>query len=196
MTTEVPRDPERFFTEYLPARFAEVRDAANGRSSVGSVTFRVLEAGEWSLRLRDGELEVVRGMEDDVMLQVTVPAEDFAPLVLEGIERAPAERAASAARGTVIRALGVDPEKARLVRHVPGSVLFAAKDGATRRRLLVTPGRRKADLEKPECTIECAFADFADARAGLRKPMDLFSSGKLRISGNLQIAMALAGFFL
>jgi putative sterol carrier protein len=86
-----------------------------------------------------------------------------------------------------------DPETARLVRHVPGSLLFVLKEGDAKRRLLVTPGRRVADLDKAACTIECRMADFVAAEAGGVSPMQLFTSGKLRISGNLQIAMALAG---
>lgn len=187
-----PGDPEPFFTEYLPARFGAWKDRPHGITSVGSLLFRVVGRGEWSLRLRDGDLEVTRAMEDDVMLQVTVSADDFTALVSEA---AGAGVHAGTPKGVPLRALGVDPETARLVRHVPGSVLFVAREGALSRRLLVTPGRRKADLAVAECTIECSFDDLRDAREKGLSFMQLFVGGKLRISGNVQIAMALSGVF-
>jgi hypothetical protein len=191
--THAPSDPETFFCSYLPERFAEVRAVAGGPSSVGSLLFRISGAGEWSLRLRDGDLEVTRGAEDDVMLQITVPHEDFDALVVQPIERVRQRATAHAPRGAALRVLAADPETARLVRHVPGSLLFVFRDGDVAHHLLVTPGRRAAEMDKAACTIECKMADLIAAEAGGASPMQLFTSGKLRITGNLQIAMALAG---
>src|SRR6185312_15071978 len=92
MDRVVPSDPEAFFTEFLPRFLGESGKPFGDVTSVGSVTFRVVPDGEWSLRLRDGELEVVRDMEDDVVLQVTTPAADFTALL--------AEMAAEAGKGT------------------------------------------------------------------------------------------------
>ncbi len=189
----VPSEPDAFFTSYLPARFAEVAGQLGVTRSVGSVTARVLDAGEWSLRIDDGALRVTRGAEDDVMLQLTVPRADFDVLVREPL--AEAGDGARLARVGPLRALAANPETARLVRHVPGSVLLVARDGPMRHRLLMTPGRRAADLERADCTIDCALDDLRAANAGTVAPMQLFTSGKLRISGNVQIAMALAGLF-
>jgi putative sterol carrier protein len=74
-------------------------------------------------------------------------------------------------------------------------LLFVARDGDARRRILVTPGRRAASLDSAECTIECALADMVDAQSKGVSPMQLFVAGKLRLTGNVQIAMALAGAF-
>lgn len=189
----VPSDPDAFFTSYLPARFAEVAAQLGVKASVGSVTARVLDAGEWSLRIDEGVLRIARGAEDDVMLQLTVTRADFDVLVREPL--AEAGEKARLVRVGPLRALAANPETARLVRHVPGSVLLVARDGPTKHRLLMTPGRRQADLERPDCTIDCALDDLRAANAGAVAPMQLFTSGKLRISGNVQIAMALAGLF-
>ena len=192
----VPSDPETFFSRYLPARLAAVPGLSAGITSIGSVTCRVLGVGEWSLRLNDGVLEVTRGAEDDVMLQVTVPAEDFDVLVVEptrAVASGPARPIPHG--GGALAALAVNAETARMVRRVPGSVLFVARSGDARHRLLVTPGRRAADLDSAECTIECALSDVIDARERGASPMSLFTAGKLRLKGNVQIAMALAGVF-
>lgn len=191
-----PSDPKSFFTHYLPARLAASPELASGITSVGSVTCRILGDGEWSLRLEDGVLEVFAGSEDDVMLQVTVPAEDFEVLVVEptrAIANGPPRPVPHG--GGALAALAVSAETARLVRRVPGSVLFIARDGDARRRLLVTPGRRSADMDSADCTIECALSDIVEMREKGGSPMQLFTLGKLRLKGNIQIAMALAGVF-
>ncbi|MBM4361503.1 MAG: SCP2 sterol-binding domain-containing protein, partial [Deltaproteobacteria bacterium] len=88
--------------------------------------------------------------------------------------------------------LGARPDTARLIRHVPGSVLVRVADAGAARRLLVTPGRRAARFEDAACTIDCSLSDLEDARAAGLSPMQLFAQGKLRISGNVQIALALS----
>ena len=190
----VPSDPDSFFTAYLPARFARAsRTLGAASDSVGSLTARVVDAGEWSLRISGGALVVMRGTEDDVMLQITVLPHDFDVLVREPLQRYGGDERASLLRVGPLRALAAAADTARLVRHVPGSVLFVARDGAVARRLLVTPGRRTADLTSAECTIECALDDLRESQEKGLPPMQLFVSGKLKITGNVQIAMALAG---
>lgn len=187
-----PIDPEEFFASYVPSRFAAIKESYAGRTSVGSVTFRVGQA-EWSYRLVDGELEMTRHVEDDVVLQVSVPSEDFEPLLVAASERAVAAGSYSAMPASSFRALRIDAETARLVRRVPGSVLFVARDVDVQRRLLVTPGRRSTDFAAADCTVECDLADFVQAEAGgAQAAMQLFVAGKLRIQGNVQIAMALS----
>ena len=83
----VPSDPDSFFTSYLPARFANAAEPLGASNSLGSVTARILDAGEWCLRITDGALVVTRGAEDDVMLQITVSRSDFDVLVREPFER-------------------------------------------------------------------------------------------------------------
>ena len=191
----VPTDPDAFFTSYLPERYAIVAGRLGVERSVGSVTARIADDGEWSLRIEDGALRVSRGSEDDVMLQLTASRDDFDVLVRESLASADPKRNGAFGLGP-LRALAANPETARLVRHVPGSVLVVARDGEASRRLLLTPGRRKADLSYAECTISVSLDDLRAAQAGAVPPMQLFTSGKLRITGNVQIAMALAGILM
>jgi hypothetical protein len=129
------------------------------------------------------------------MLQVTIPAEDFAVLISESVDRSVSRASSQSPNPGPLKALVAKPDTARMVRHVPGSLLFVARDGDIRRRILVTPGIRKASLESAECTIECALADMVDAQTKGLPPMQLFVAGKLKLTGNVQIAMALAGAF-
>jgi len=189
----VPSDPESFFSEYLRARL-QAAEPSRQLTSVGSVLFRIPPLGEWSLRLREGELEITRDLEDDVMLQVTVPAEDFEVVVVEPL-RVEASLPKAPNGVGALSALAMNAETARMVRKVPGSVLFVASAGEKKHRLLVTPGIRTADLASADCTIECSLSDVAEARERGLSPFQLFSAGKLRIRGNVQIAMALAAVF-
>jgi SCP-2 sterol transfer family len=186
-----PLDPEQFFGSYLPTRFGEIQSAYAGVTSIGSLLFRVGDA-TWSYRLSDGDLELTRAMEDDVVLQVSVSPVDFGPLIVAASEqRVLASR--SELPASSFRALRLDAETARLVRRVPGSVLFSARDGEDTRRLLVTPGRRAADFSTADCTIECDLEDWVEAEGGgSQAAMQLFTRGKLRVRGNVQIAMALS----
>jgi hypothetical protein len=193
---DVPSDPESFFVRYLPEALRASPELSVGITSSGSVTCRVLGSGEWSLRLNDGVLEVASAEADDVVLQITVPAKDFEVLVIEPtrvLARGPSRPIPHG--GGALAALAMSVETARLVRRVPGSVLFVAQDGEMRHRLLVTPGRRSADVDSAECTIECALADVIAMRERGSSPMQLFANGKLRLKGNIQIAMALASIF-
>jgi hypothetical protein len=162
-------------------------------SSVGSVTVRVPGVGEWSLRIDEGRLVVTRALEDDVIVQLTIPADDFCPLIVQGVQRASDPVKAGRA---FLKALSLDAETARLIRHVPGSILLEARDGPHVRKLLFTPGRRAANLDAADCTISCALSDLEAVQAGRARGMDLFTSGKLTLRGNVQLALALSGLFL
>jgi predicted lipid carrier protein YhbT len=190
-----PEDPDAFFAEYLKTRFDEAGGGFSDFSSIGSVLFRVVDAGEWSLKIRDGALEVIREMEDDVVLQITVPKDDFSVLVVEPANRLDAASGPLARQSAAIRRLLGNPETSRLVRRVPGSLLAVVRDGDRSHRVLVTAGRRAADFASADCTVEMSLEDWLLAQTGALNPSDLFMKGKLRIRGNVQIAMALAGAF-
>jgi hypothetical protein len=126
------------------------------------------------------------------VLQISVSSADFAPLIVAASEH----RQRSSKKelpASSFRALKIDAETARLVRRVPGSVLFSARDGQETRRLLVTPGRRSPDFSAADCTIECDLEDWVEAESGgSQAAMQLFVGGKLKVRGNVQIAMALS----
>lgn len=193
--SDVPETPEAFFTRYIPQRFELVKAALAGKTSVGSMTFRVEGAGEWSLRLADGELRVSEGMADDVILQVTIPADDFKPVLVRGAELQEGEPARPDQQILAFRVLTVDAERVKLVKSVQGNVAFVVRDGERSHKIVVTPGTAKPNLEKPDCRLECLMSDFMDMQTGKQNPMQLAMAGKIRITGNAQIPMALSGVF-
>jgi hypothetical protein len=194
--TDVPESPKEFFTQFIPSRFEALKQGLAGKSSVGSMVFRVSGEGEWTLRLKDGDLEVVEGMQDDVIIQVTVSPEDFQPIFVqsavmqEGVEIKPDQQVMA------FKALTIDSERAKLVRGIAGTVAFVIDAGAVTHKLGITPGGGEAKLEAPDCKLECKMNDFMDMQMGKQNPMQLAMSGKIRIVGNAQIPMALSGVFV
>ena len=194
--TDVPESPKEFFTQFIPSRFEALKQGLAGKSSVGSMVFRVIGAGEWSLRLQGGDLEVVEGMQDDVIIQVTVSPEDFKPIFIqsavmqEGVEIKPDQQVMA------FKALTIDAERAKLVRSIAGTVAFVIDAGAVTHKLGITPGGGEVKLESPDCRLECKMNDFMDMQMGKQNPMQLAMSGKIRIVGSAQIPMVQSGVFV
>lgn len=190
--SDVPDSPEEFFTKFIPARFGAVKGALAGRSSAGSMVFRVAGGGEWSFSLKDGELEVTPGVTGDVILQVTVPEEDFKAIFVRGAEAA-GDDIKPEAQVMAFKAITIDAAKANMVKAVAGTVAFMVKDGDAVRKLAITPGSATPNLDAPDCKLECQMSDFLEMQGGKAQPVQLAMSGKIRIVGNAQIPMALSG---
>ena len=189
---EIPATPAAFLTEFLPA-LVRSRDLGDA-TSVGSITVNVLGEGTWSLRLEGGELEVESAKMDDALVQLSLEAQDFEPLVVEPLRAFELEVQGSAHSGAS-KIFAQDPQVASAVRHLPGSVLLEIKDGDRRRRVLVTPGVRNADFDTADCVVSCDISDYLAVAGGQEPAMQLFLSGRLTVTGNVQLALALSGLF-
>lgn len=193
--SDVPESPAEFFTQYIPQRFEAVKSGLAGKSSSGCMTFRVLGGGEWSLRLKDGELSISDGMADDAIIQITVSGDDFHPIFVQGAVQQEGEPIKPEAQVLAFKALTIDSERAKLVRAVVGSVAFVVADGEGFHKLVITPGTGTPKLEDADCRLECSMNDFMDMQTGKQQPLQLAMSGRIRIVGNAQIPMALSGVF-
>ena len=213
----VPEAPERFFVEFLPAFVADLgaatpATAASGRpasddaarrgrrapANAGIVT-RVVGAGEWTLRFAERALAVSPGVAADAALQLSLRAEDFGPLVLEPLRSAlaaPGEAGALAARSFWTRLGRFDEETVDLLRRQEGRILVRVDDAGTSRNVALTPGLQPYSLEQAECNIDCPLAALREVQARRKNPLDLFYEGQIRITGDAQIALAMAGLFL
>jgi len=166
MTNVVPETPSEFFQQYIPRRFEAVKASLSGKTSIGSMVFRVLDAGEWSLRLDKGELCIGSGMPEDVVIQVSVTERDFKPIFVRGAELQEDEAFVPDRQILAFKVLTVDPERINLVRAVRGNVAFVIRSEGETHTIIVTPGSAKPDFEKPDCRLECAIGDFIDMQTG------------------------------
>ncbi len=194
--SDVPENPEEFFTKYIPDRFQALGAGLAGKSSTGSMVFRVAGGGEWSLCLADGKLLVQAGMRDDVIIQVTVSADDFKPIFVQSAALQEGQPVKPEQQVMAFKALTIDSERAKLVRNIAGTVAFVIDAGDRTHKLAITPGKGEPKLDSPDCRLECKMSDFVDMQTGKQNPMQLAMSGKIRIVGNAQIPMALSGVFV
>jgi hypothetical protein len=194
--TDVPDTAKEFFTQYIPSRFDAFKGGLAGKTSVGSMVFRVSGEGEWTLRLKEGELEVSEGMQDDVIIQVTVAADDFKPIFVQAAVLQEDEPLKPEAQVMAFKALTIDAERAKLVRNIAGTVAFVIDAGDAMHQLFITPGSATPKSESPDCRLECKMNDFIDMQTGKQNPMQLAMGGKIKIIGNAQIPMALSSVFV
>jgi hypothetical protein len=210
----VPETPERFFTEFLPAFIASSGSAPGAstsdagwraRRAVSSagVAVRVVGVGEWTLRVSGQALMVTPGVTDDVALQLSLRGEDFTTLVVEPMRRALAATAATSASESALAArsfwtrLGrFDEETVQLLRQQEGRILVRVDDAGRSRNVALTPGLQQWSLDTAECQIDCDLTALRELQDKQKNPLDLFYEGQIRISGDAQIALALAGLFL
>ena len=89
-----------------------------------------------------------------------------------------------------------DEETVDLLRRQTGRILVRIDDAGTRRRIALTPGAQPYSLDDAECMIDCALVDLVELQTQRKNPLDLFYSGQLRITGDAQVALAMAGLFL
>jgi hypothetical protein len=161
---------------------------------------RVVGAGEWTLRLAERKLLVSPGVAADVALQLSLRAEDFGPLIVEparrALEAAPPGARASAARSFWTRLGRFDDETVDLLRRQEGRILVRVDDAGTSRNVALTPGARQYSLDSAECCIDCELSALEAVQAKHKNPLDLFYEGQIRITGDAQIALAMAGLFL
>jgi len=205
----LPDEPGRLLTEFLPQFFARLaapegaagalRPPAHRAPAPVGIVLRVVGAGEWTLRIVGTELVVLPGAGEDAALQISLSARDWEPLVVTPLSRALEQQAGAAApaRGTIWARLGRwDAETVDLLRRQPGGVLVRVDDAGTARNVALTPGSQQHSLETAACIIDCALSDLLELQAKRKNPLDLFYAGQIRISGDAQVALAMAGLFL
>ena len=208
----VPDPPERFLVEFLPSFVAELgaapepasprdegRRARRSPSGAG-IAVRVVGVGEWTLRLSDRKLLVASGVAEDVALQLSLRGEDFTPLIVapvrRALETAPDSARALAARSFWTRLGRFDDETVDLLRRQDGRILVRIDDAGTSRNVALTPGVQQYSLDTAECCIDCELSALHEVQAKRQNPLDLFYEGRIRITGDAQIALAMAGLFL
>jgi hypothetical protein len=211
----VPEHPEELVAQFLPHYVERLlgngpeprvpgaarTGLARGPAPVG-VGLRVVGAGEWTLRVVERRLVVEAGIAADVALQISLAEADFEPLVLAPLRRAVALHAdREAAPGNTGNGLWSrlgrwDEETVDLLRCQSGGILLRVDDAGTKRNVALSPGNSSPSLESAACTIDCKLADLIDLQNKRSNPLDLFYAGQIRISGDAQIALAMAGLFL
>ena len=188
--SDVPHSPAEFFEHYAPEHVARLGGALGDRSSPGAVVFELGSEGAWSLRLEQGRVAVARGVAEDAIVRITLSPEDFAVVVVGGAERL-GDDAGLERQLVAVRALTLDAERARLLRESAGSLRLRLTSPEGDRNLTLTLGGAAPKLDAPDAELGCALEDLWAIQSGVKNPFELLMEGKLTISGNMQLAMAL-----
>jgi hypothetical protein len=188
--SDIPRSPEPFFRDYVPAQMARLKGTLGERSSVGSVVFELVGGDAWSLGLAGGAVHVTPGVASDALVRITLGAEAFVPVVVGGAERL-GEESGIERQLVAARVLTVDADRARMLRESPGSVALKLTSGDVVYRLVITLGSAAPKLENPDCELECALEDLWAIQSGARNAFELLMEGKLHLTGKIELAMAL-----
>lgn len=194
---DLPRDPETFLRVFVPERFASIAATLGDVSSEGALVFQVGGRCPLAVRLLGGALDVSEGRPADTLIQIQVAEEDFEPILVPcaGLLADQAETASSEKRLAILKGLTLERERADLVRAVSGSVEFLLVGEAREHRLLLTPGVRAPNLDRVECTVRSTLADFLAVQRGSVNPLELMMNGRVQITGDAQILMALSALF-
>lgn len=189
----VPTNPVAFFEQYVPARFASVASAVAGRSSPGALELTVTGHGPFSLRLVAGALKVERATAADAVLRAVMNEEDFVALVVQAASEVPDGPVPADAQAGIAKALSVDGERLELIRTLRGSLVLELTDGAVIRRVALAPGADTPSFDEPKCKVELALEDLRGIQRGEIAPIELMFGGRMKLSGDPQLPMAIAG---
>ncbi|HET9929849.1 MAG TPA: SCP2 sterol-binding domain-containing protein [Polyangiaceae bacterium] len=194
--SSVPNEPAEFFGRWLPEAFEPLAARIGAKNSPGALVFQVGEDAPLAIRIEAGRLSVAEGVPSDTIAQVRLTAGAFEPIIVRGAELLSAEQKSSETHLLVLRALTLDAERVGIIRGVPGSVAFVLKSDAEEHRLLLTPGTQQPNVQAPECSVRCQLDDFLAMQRGETNPFELMMNGKIQISGDAQIPMALSSLFV
>lgn len=197
MNEDVP-DPQTFFREQLPAQFnralAQQEQAVkaaqktlDGMRAVDATLCVVVDGTPHHLNIAGGQMSAAQEAAQPPVLTLVLDSAGYARLVRE---------AGDSAMGFLGGLSGLAGEmkltKSRLenLRGVKGALRFevAGDDGL----VLTTHFGPDPIPEQPDATLSVDPDTFAALRAGTLDPQQAFLGGKIRVSGNMQLAMQLA----
>lgn len=180
--------PSAFFEEQVPAHFAQVKDQLTEAQQAIDIKVGVAlhgdDGGAWTLHYAGGELEVSVGLADDCQVQLEQHVDYW--------------REAVAGEGglglmddfdpTRVDLDRLKPELADRVRQIRGTLQVRVVDGDEETFDLVVRFGPDAP-DEPTTTIEMQAEDAAALRAGTLQPQQAFMGGRVRITGDMNLAM-------
>ncbi len=191
MSILIPSDPSVFFTEFLPARFAESR-ALPSADTAGRAAFVVDRVGAWSFQVRNEVLEVEEGVRPETVMQVGVSRSDFDGLFVERTRRKVAEAGGIPADLLMVfLPLFVDQKKKAVADGAEGSLRVDLDDHGATYEVTLTPG--SGNPTEPKTIVRMRLEDFLGLMTGDRGIPGLLLRGRLKIRGETAHALRLSG---
>jgi len=149
--------------------------------------------GVWAMGFSGGRLAIEQGAAQSAPLQVSTSVEDMRAFVAGSVRDAIKAKAG----GRSIDAKQVAKifritEKTEQVKAYSGDLALVVENGAANHRLTLTFGGGAPNTASPTTTISIALEDFLAMLGGELNPQAAFFAGKIRLDGDMNLAMGLA----
>lgn len=181
-----------FFLEWLPQRFTELAEKDPTLGQTECSLLAVVGDAAFTLNLGGGKLSVVSGKPDPApTFRLHADEAGFQHLVGAAMQATTAEPSPDP---RALKLLRLDAETVNLAASIPACVKLCILSAESTHELVFGPGA-KSDSDVG-CTVECPADDLELLRQGAADPIELFMSGRLKVDGDLQVAMALSSVLL
>jgi len=184
--------PAKFFNEWLPTQVEALKDmiSAMGAGLSTAISVRVIGAGggDWTMTLADGKVKVDQGLNQDAVVTMVIEAGNFVEMAtgqMDELLKPPS------------MAQDLTPEQAKAkakndleaMKSIVGMVKVVFEDKNKPFWVMAKFGGELRDEPDVQVTMDRETAQ-AIAK-GDTNPQAAFMSGKVQISGDLSILMAL-----
>jgi len=150
--------------------------------------------GTWAVGFEGGRLRIVEGLADQPPLQVSASIEDFRAFVAGSVRdavKAKAGSKASAIEPSQVAKLFRITNKTEQVKAYKGDLQLRVEDGADAHKLTLTFGGGTPQPAAPTTTISITLDDFLALTGGELNAQAAFFAGKIRLDGDMNLAMGL-----
>lgn len=149
--------------------------------------------GVWAMGFVGGRLAIEQGAAQSAPLQVSMSADDLRAFVAGSVRDAiKAKAGGRSIDGKQLAKIFRITGKTEQVKAYSGDLALVVENGAANHRLTLTFGGGAPNTASPTTTISIALDDFLAMLGGELNPQAAFFAGKIRLDGDMNLAMGLA----
>ena len=193
--TNLPRTivPEAFFEKVMEV-VADIPAPPEAAEDRALVRLEGLGGGEWNVGFVDGRAQIRQGTIEEPTVQVGLSVIDWREFVVGRVRDVvtPGMDKNLLDPRLLVRIFD-DREAVEAVREFQGTIKLTVRDPAEAGDyvLYVTLGGQEETREQPATTVDIALDDLASLVRRDSTPQAAFFAGKIRIDGDMNLAMAL-----
>jgi len=149
--------------------------------------------GTWAMGFEGGRLAITQGDAGSPPLQVSMSSDDLRAFVAGSVRDAIKSKAGGKSIDAkqvakIYRITG----KTDQVKAYTGDLSLVVENGAASHKLTLTFGGKAPNVGAPTTTISISLEDFLAMLGGELNPQAAFFAGKIRLDGDMNLAMGLA----
>lgn len=149
--------------------------------------------GVFAMGFVGGRLQIEQGTADSPPLQLSTSADDLRAFVAGSVRDAiKAKAGGRVIDGKQLAKIFRVTGKTEQVKAYSGDLALVVENGAASHKMTLTFGGKAPNTASPTTTISIALDDFLAMMGGELNPQAAFFSGKIRLDGDMNLAMGLA----